>query len=220
MTQRRTKDVAIWDWPVRICHWLFVLLIPLAWWTAEEHMFEWHQRIGLALLTLLVFRLIWGLIGSSTARFTSFIHGPAAILRYVRGGAPNAIGHNPLGGLSVAALLLAMTVQVGLGLFATDDDGMESGPLNHLIGYEAAETVSELHELNFNIILGLVALHVGAILFYAVVKRSNLLAPMITGVGQAERDVEPMRPGAKHLLAAAIVVAFAFTWWVWQGAPT
>lgn len=213
------ERVAIWDWPVRICHWAFVVLIPLAWWTAEEHMFDWHFRIGISLLILLVFRLIWGLVGSSTARFSAFLAGPATVAAYVRGRWQKRIGHNPLGGWSVAALLLAMCIQVGLGLFATHDDGLDSGPLNHLVGYEAAETLTELHEANFNVILALIALHLGAILFYALVRRDGLIRPMITGKGEAAAGAEPMRPGSAARLAVAVAFAIGIGWWINAGAP-
>jgi cytochrome b len=211
--------VAIWDWPVRICHWSFVLLIPLAWWTAEEHMFDWHLRIGIALLLLLLFRLIWGLVGSSTARFATFLRGPRAALAYVRGRPTGRIGHNPLGGWSVAALLAAMLLQVGLGLFATDDDGLQSGPLNHFVDYDTAERITDLHEANFNILLALIGLHIAAILFYAIVKRDDLVRPMVTGRGKAPAGAEPMRPASMIRFVIAAALACAFTWWVFLGAP-
>jgi cytochrome b len=211
--------VAIWDWPVRICHWLFVLLIPLAWWTAEEHMFDWHLLIGIALLLLLVFRLIWGLVGSSTARFATFLGGPRTAFAYVRGRSTKQIGHNPLGGWSVVALLAAMLVQVGLGLFATDDDGLESGPLNHLVDYDTAERITELHEATFNVLLALIGLHIAAILFYAIVKRDDLVRPMVTGRGKGPAGAEPMRPASLVRFAIAATLACAFTWWIFFGAP-
>ncbi|MDB5697882.1 MAG: hypothetical protein JWN69_686 [Alphaproteobacteria bacterium] len=215
--------IAIWDWPVRICHWLFVLLIPLAWWTADKHMFDWHLRIGLFLLLLLVFRLIWGVIGSSTARFAGFISGPREILLYLRGRWTRRIGHNPLGGWSVAALLAVMLLQVGLGLFATDDDGLESGPLNHLVDYDTAERITDLHHANFNLLLALIGLHLAAILFYAIVRRADLVRPIVTGRGKieagAEAQVEAMRPASAARLATALALSFALTWWIYAGAP-
>ncbi|MDT9600619.1 cytochrome b/b6 domain-containing protein [Sphingosinicella rhizophila] len=219
MASAPANRIAIWDWPVRICHWLFVLLIPLAWWTAEEHMFDWHLRVGMLMLLLLVFRLIWGLIGSSTARFADFLKGPGSVLRYVRGGWPRRIGHNPLGGWSVAALLGVMMIQVGLGLFATDDDGLSYGPLNHFVSYETAEQITELHEANFNILLALIAVHIGAILFYALVKREGLVRPMLTGRGEAAASVEPMRRVGKWRALLALFLAWAFAGWIFAGAP-
>ena len=211
--------IAIWDWPVRIGHWLFVLLIPLAWWTAEEHIFDWHFRIGMLMLILLVFRLIWGFIGSSTALFSGFLAGPRTTIAYVRGRWNKRIGHNPLGGWSVMALLLALCVQVGLGLFASHDDGLDTGPLNHLVGYDMGEEIAELHEANFNIVLALIALHVGAILYYALVKRDEIVRPMVTGKGKAELGAEPMRPASAPRLVIALIAAIGFGWWIFAGAP-
>jgi cytochrome b len=211
--------IALWDWPVRLCHWLFVLLIPLAWWTAEEHMFDWHLRIGILMLALLVFRIIWGFVGSSTARFANFLRGPAAASSYLRGQWPETLGHNPIGGWSAAALLTLMLVQVGLGLFATDEDGLASGPLNPWVSFEAGERIKDLHEANFNLLLAFIAVHVAAILFYAAVKRTNLVAPMITGWVAKPRS-ESMRAAPHRRAALAAVAALAFAYWIFLGAPT
>jgi cytochrome b len=209
-----TARIAVWDRPVRIVHWLFVLLIPFSWWTAEEEMMEWHYRSGMALLGLLVFRIAWGLIGSSTARFASFVRGPGTILGYLRGRIPSPIGHNPLGALSVLALLGAMLAQVGLGLFASDEVGLESGPLAHLIDADLSEEIAEWHESMFYLLLAVIALHVAAIAFYLLAKRKNLVRPMITGVAEAPAGMEPMRgAGAPRFLVAA-AAAFAAMWLV------
>lgn len=209
----------IWDGPTRLFHWSLVLLIAAAWWTAEEEMLDWHFRFGLAVLVLLVFRIAWGLIGSSTARFGSFVRGPRAILEYLRGAAPPAVGHNPLGALSVLALLGLTSLVVGLGLFATDDDGIMPGPLAYLVSWDAAEEAQDWHEDAFNFLLILVAVHVAAILFYAFVKRQNLLGPMIGGRGRAPAGAEPMRPATWPRLLLAVVAAVAAGWWIWSGAP-
>jgi cytochrome b len=209
-----TAQIAVWDRPVRIVHWLFAILIPFSWWTAEEEMTEWHYRSGMALLGLLVFRIVWGLIGSSTARFASFVRGPGAILSYLRGRTPSPIGHNPLGALSVLALLGAMLAQVGLGLFASDEDGLESGPLSHLIDADLSEEIAEWHESMFYLLLAVIALHVLAIAFYLLAKRQNLVRPMITGVAEAPAGTEPMRgAGAVRFLIAA-AAAFGAMWLV------
>jgi cytochrome b len=213
-----TARVAVWDAPVRFVHWLIALLIPFSWWTAEQEMMEWHYRSGLTILGLLVFRLIWGVIGSSTARFASFVRGPRRILDHLRGRREFMLGHNPLGALSVLALLAMLVAQVTLGLFAADEDGLESGPLAHLVDADLGEKLTELHETGFYILLVLIALHVTAILFYLLVKRRNLVAPMITGKIAAPPDTAPMRPaGAVRFLAAALLAA-AFVWWIANGA--
>jgi cytochrome b len=176
----------VWDAPTRLFHWLIVGLVAFSWWTAEEHIFDWHKASGLTIVGLLVFRLYWGFAGPETARFAHFVRGPRAIFSYAGSlfGPTHklAFGHNPLGGLSVAAMLVALAAHVTLGLFAADTDtGLESGPLSRFVSYDFAETAGDLHEDAFNILLILIGLHIAAIAFYLVVKRANLIGPMITG---------------------------------------
>lgn len=114
--------VRIWDLPIRLFHWTLVPLLGFAWWTAEERMLDWHRLAGYSIFALLLFRLIWGFAGSSTARFSNFVGGPSTLLRYVRGhmfnrAATPAVGHNPVGGWSVIAMITILAVQVGLGFF-------------------------------------------------------------------------------------------------------
>ena len=129
--------VRIWDVPTRVVDWLMVILIAASWWTAEIGNLELHRYSGYSLLALVVFRVYWGFVGSSSARFNHFIKGPSSVFRYVRGPSPESLGHNPLGALSVIALLVLLLTQVTLGLFAVDVDGLESGPLSHLVSFEA-----------------------------------------------------------------------------------
>jgi cytochrome b len=175
----------VWDAPTRLFHWLLVGLVAFSWWTAEEHVMDWHKASGLAIIGLLVFRIYWGFAGPETARFARFLKGPRAIISYTRSlFRPThqlAFGHNPIGAVSVAAMLLALLAQVGLGLFAMDTDGLESGPLSRFVSYDIAEQVGDLHEDAFNILLVLIGLHIAAVVFYLVVKRANLIGPMITG---------------------------------------
>ncbi len=209
--------VRVWDWPTRIFHWLIVFLIPVLWWTAEEEEMDWHMLAGKVMLGLLLFRILWGFLGSSTARFSSFVRGPRAVMSYLNGRAAHVLGHNPLGGLSVMAMLGALVVQVGLGLFASDEDGLEAGPLSHLVSYDLAEEIAEIHETWFNVILVLIGIHLAAILFYTLVRRNNLVGPMLTGTGKAPAGVEPMRsaPVWRFLIAAAL--ALALTLWIASG---
>jgi cytochrome b len=175
----------VWDGPTRLFHWVLAGLFLFSWWTAEEHLMDWHRASGLTILGLVVFRLYWGFVGPETARFARFMKGPRAVLGYASSlfGPTHklAFGHNPLGALSVAAILLALVVQVSLGLFAMDTDGIESGPLARFVSYDFAEAAGDLHEDAFNVLLILVGLHIAAIAFYLVVKRANLIGPMITG---------------------------------------
>ena len=210
--------VRIWDAPTRLFHWALAVLIPLQWWTAERDMMELHILLGLVVLGLLLFRLIWGLIGSPTARFANFVKGPRGIVSYLNGRAAHVPGHNPLGALSVVAMLALLSVHVGLGLVASDEDGLYSGPLAHLVDSELSEEAAELHESSFDALLVLIGLHVAAILFYALVRRRNLVGPMITGRGEAEAGAvgNPPVPIWRFLLAA--VTAAAIAWWIGGGA--
>lgn len=213
MTIEASVPVPVWDRPVRIVHWLLVLLIAFAWWTAEEEMWDWHYRAGLAILGLLVFRLVWGIIGSSTARFSSFVRGPRAIAGYLRGRSGFVLGHNPLGALSVLALLAMVGAEVALGLFASDEDGLFIGPLAALVSEDTAETLTELHEELFDFLLILIGLHVAAILFYLLVKRSNLVKPMLTGSTEAPLDTPPMEQAGAARFGVAAAIAAATVFW-------
>ncbi len=202
------RRIRIWDLPTRIVHWLLVIHIPILWWTAEQELIEQHMLAGQVVLGLLIFRLIWGFFGSSTARFSSFVRGPRAIADYLAGRSEYRIGHNPLGALSVVAMLGLLLVQVGLGLFASDEDGLYSGPLAHLVSVDLSEQLTELHELAFWLLLAVIALHVAAILFYLAVKRDNLLAPMVVGTREAPDTAEEMRPAGivRFAISAAVAV--------------
>lgn len=176
----------VWDLPVRLLHWALLFLIAASWWTAEEGMLDWHRRSGYCILWLVLFRLLWGVFGSTTARFAHFVRRPAAVIDYVRHDlfnrrAGTAEGHNPLGGWSVVMMLAAILVQTLLGLFAVDVDGMESGPLASYVSFDTGRVAAEAHGILFNVLLTFIALHVMAILFYLVAKRTNLVTPMILG---------------------------------------
>ena len=208
----------VWDLPVRLTHWLLAGLIAFSWWTIHNHHTDWHIWSGIAILTLLLFRLMWGLVGSSTARFVSFVRGPRQVLTYLRGGW-SGIGHTPLGALSVIALLLVTAVQVGLGLFNEDDDGLYAGPLANLLSPDTTDKIREIHEFNFNILLGLIVLHVAAILYYRLVQGKKLTKPMITGRGSIDPAAAPMRPGKWWVALICLAVAFAISRWVVAGVP-
>ena len=214
--KRRLK---VWDLPTRIVHWLLVLLIPALWWTAEEGMIERHLMLGQLALGLLLVRLIWGFVGSSTARFSSFVRGPRAVADHLAGRSEYRLGHNPLGALSVVAMLALLFLQVGLGLFATDEDGLNSGPLAYLVSVDTSDAVSELHETAFWLLVAVIALHVAAILFYLFGKRDNLLRPMVVGTREAPDTAEEMRPASLLRFALSAAVAAALTLFI-AGVPT
>jgi len=177
--------VLVWDWTVRIFHWLLVLGVAAMWWTGEQGMMDWHRRLGLTLLGLIVYRLVWGLVGPGTARFTRMVARPGAIMAYVRDliGRRNRphFGHNPLGSLSIFAMLLALATQVSTGLFSVDIDGLESGPLASKVSFETGRLLAEIHETSFKVLLALIALHVIAIAAYLLLFKDNLVRPMVTG---------------------------------------
>jgi len=212
------KRIRLWDLPVRLVHWTLVLLLASLWLTWRQGNTPLHEKLGLVTLGLLVFSILWGLIGSAPARFAQFVKGPRQIALYLRGASPTSVGHNPLGALSVIALLGLMIAEVGLGLFTQDVDGIEAGPLAHYVSYETADWARDWHALLFNVILAAVAVHVLAILFYLVVKRDNLVGPMITGRKSVRDEVqEPRRAPLWRAILAAIVAA-AIAWWISKGA--
>jgi cytochrome b len=210
-----SAHVRIWDWPLRLTHWLFVFCIAVSWWSAEQHAMDWHRYSGYALLGLLIFRIYWGFAGSSSARFSQFIRGPGKLIAYFREprGAPRDAGHNPLGGWSVAAMLILMLSQVVIGLFVSDVDGLESGPLSHLVSFETSRTLADVHEIVFNAILALIALHIAAILFYLLVKRDNLIGAMVTG-RRRNVQIAAMMPAPAWRVIPGVVLATAIVWWV------
>jgi cytochrome b len=210
----------VWDLPTRLFHWSLVLLIGLSWWTAETDQDDLHLWLGYGVLFLLVFRVLWGFLGSSTARFSAFVRGPRAVVEYVRNRFrwPLA-GHAPLGALSVLALLALLIVQVGTGLFAMDEDGLFGGPLAYLVGIGTSDTLTELHEELFDWLLILIGLHIAAILVYRLALGRNLLGPMISGKADLPRGMEPMRPATPLVAIVCVLVALAATAWVMLGAP-
>ena len=210
----------VWDLPTRLFHWTLVIVVALSWWTAENDQQDLHLYLGYGALSLLLFRVGWGLFGSSTARFSSFVTGPASVARYVRDRFhwPLA-GHAPLGALSVLALLAMLFIVVGTGLFASDEDGLFSGPLAYLVSISTADLATELHEQLFNVLLVLIGLHVAAILLYRLALGKNLLGPMITGKADLAPGVEPMRPGKWWVAVLCLVAAIAFARWILAGAP-
>ncbi len=215
-----TARVAVWDLPTRLFHWTLAALIGFSWWTAEEEKLELHMYSGYAVLTLLLFRLLWGLFGSSTARFRNFVKGPAAVLGYVRDMRGwRAIGHSPLGALSVVALLGPTLLQVATGLINADNDGLYEGPLALSVSTDVVDAAHDVHELLFNVLLVFIAIHVAAILFYRLFLGKKLVGAMIHGRAVIDPDVEPMKPGRGWVALLCLAAALAITRWIIAGAP-
>lgn len=172
--------VRIWDWPIRLAHWALVVLIPFAWWTYKTDRMDWHKLAGYAVLAILAFRLFWGLFGSETARFAHFLRGPRAAWRYMTQGVHERAGHNPIGGWSIVLMLVVLIAQTGAGLFASDENGLESGPFADWVTLGQAALAQQIHGLLFDVLLAVIALHIAAIFFY-LLRGRNLIGPMITG---------------------------------------
>lgn len=198
--------VRIWDLPVRLFHWAIVLLVPALWATHEWEMLDTHILLGEIMLGLVLWRLLWGVLGSSTSRFASFVRGPGAVLNYLKSGG-KAFGHNPLGGWSVIVMLLLLAVQVGLGLFASDEDALSEGPLAHRVSYETARTLAHRHETVFWVLVAIIALHVAAVLYYRIVRRDDLVTPMITGRGAPVAGAAMVPAPLWRFLLSVIVAA-------------
>ena len=176
-----TIKIKVWDLPLRAFHWLMALSVLGAIVTGElgGNLIDWHGRFGELLLGLLVFRTIWGFIGSTHARFASFFPTPARIARYIKGQWQGA-GHNPLGAISAIALLGALAGVVITGLYANDDIAFQ-GPLFGLIDKSLSDTLSAWHVKLFYVLTVLVPVHLAAIVFHVQVKKHDLITPMITG---------------------------------------
>ncbi len=209
------RSVYVWDLPVRLVHWGLVVAVAVSWYSAEQGLSGWdvHRWSGYALLTLILFRLLWGLWGSETARFSDFLVGPRAVARYLRGWwhASPSRGHNPIGGWAVVVLLLALLVQGVSGLFATDDI-LLTGPLAGWVSSDLQGRLSSLHTSLFNVITVLVALHVLAIAVYRLVRGERLVRAMVTGRkydGWRAPWIAPLSRAALLAAAAAALLAGA-----------
>jgi cytochrome b len=191
------------------------LLVVFSWWTAETSRMEWHRWSGFTVFGLVIFRLYWGFAGSSTARFREFVRGPRMVASYLKGGWSAAPGHNPLGALSVVALLALLAAQVALGLFAVDVDGIESGPLSTYVSFEAGRTAAAWHESVFNGLMVFIALHVVAVGYYVCFRKQSLVSAMVHGKrAYPEPQPSPMRPASVLRLLLGVVLAAGVTWMV------
>jgi cytochrome b len=211
--QSRPRTVRVWDIPVRVFHWLLVALIIVSFTTAQigGNAMEIHELSGFTILTLVLFRLLWGIFGSTYARFADFVQRPGQAIAYARSlrrGRPTFYaGHNPLGGWMIVALLTCLLVQVGTGLFANDDI-MTEGPLYDWVSKQTSDTLSEIHETNFYVLAVLIALHVCASLYYLWGKRENLILPLFTGRKQLPeaQDAPEVRGGPLWLALLLLVL--------------
>ncbi len=201
----------VWDLPTRIFHWGLVTLVMglVATGLIGGNAMVWHMRFGFAVLSLLLFRVVWGLIGGRWSRFASFIYAPRTVLAYLKGaGKPeHSVGHNPLGAGSVFAMLLFLLAQVGSGL-VSDDDIATSGPLSKFVSNAIVSSATSYHKnVGKYVLLVLVVLHIAAIIFYLMKKRENLITPMIHGDKLLEHPLPASRDDASSRALAAVVFA-------------
>ena len=223
------KIIRVWDLPIRLFHWLLVVCIAGSFVTINlgDEFIQWHAYFGYSILTLLIFRIIWGFVGSTHARFASFLPTKKAIFDYLSGSSPRVLGHNPVGAISVFALIFVLCVQVFTGLFV-DDEVSFQGPLAKYVSDSISSLLSEVHEGNQVVILTLIAIHIAAIIFYKKFKGEDLIKPMISGdkeidpseeakylpadLGRASRDGALQRSFALLLLSViAVVVGYLIT---------
>ena len=207
------REARVWDAPVRLFHWLLLLLLGLSWYTGEVGGLDemtWHMWSGYAVLALVLARVAWGLVGSTSARFGHFLYGPGEAIRYAAGLArrkpPHYPGHTPLGGWMIAAMLACLLVQTGTGLFANDDIFTE-GPLVPWISKDLSDWLTTIHKWNFELLLVLAGVHVAAVAFYAVVLRQNLVKAMFTGRKPLEDGAAPPALRFVNPVLALVIVA-------------
>lgn len=212
--------VRIWDLPTRLFHWLLVVCVAGSIISAKigGNAMVWHGRFGAALLALLAFRLLWGLLGGHWSRFASFVQGPGAVLAHLRGSAPPTPGHNPLGALSVLAMLLLLCLQIGSGLMS-DDEIAYAGPLARLVPGATVELAGYWHKsIGQYLLFALLALHLLAIAWHAGVRRENLVGPMFSGDKTLAQPVAGSRDdaGSRALAALLFTACAALAAWVLQ----
>jgi cytochrome b len=219
-------SVQAWDWPTRAFHWTLVFCIASAWVSFRfssaigDPTLRWHRWNGYAILVLIVFRLLWGFVGSSTSRFAAFFPSPFKSLRYaagmLRGAKEPYLGHNPLGSWMIFALLAGVAVQAGLGLFSLEHNEIVAGPLKRLVSHETSEAITKWHVWGFNLLLALIAAHLTANILYGFVKKDPLIRAMVTGrkpaeayVDQSEATLVP-RVGIRALVCLIASIAIVF----------
>lgn len=219
--------IRVWDLPLRLFHWALALSVIGAYvcikaaaqttgWFASAGVdwMYWHTMLGYATVALILFRLLWGIFGPRYARFSQFVRGPSTIMAYFRG-EYHGLGHNPLGALSVIALLLVFGFQGFSGLFI--DDFLWPGPLASLDS-AWSKTLSSLHRQNEIIMLVLFALHIAAIIYYRVFQNKNLVPAMITGNKQVTSDQAALgiQDNVAVLIRGLIIFAICagFVYWL------
>jgi cytochrome b len=206
--------ILVWDLPTRLFHWLLVFFVAVLVITGNIGglSMRYHEFSGVAVLVLVLFRVVWGFVGGRHARFAAFVAGPGAAAAYARDligkGGERHLGHNPLGGWSILAMLAALCVQAGTGLFANDDI-LTEGPLAHWISKGTSDLLTQIHHINKDVLMVLIAVHILAVAFYFLVKHENLLTPMITGYKRWPRAVSDTEAGLIKAAGILFLLALA-----------
>lgn len=217
------KQVRVWDGPLRVFHWLLVVSVLVALYTGwmGGSWIAWHERAGLTIVGLLSFRIAWLLLGSTYARLSTLLCSLLALPRYLRGDW-RQLGHNPLGVLSVFAMLGMLSWQAGSGLF-TNDDIAFTGPLYKLVSSSLSSDITRLHKLGMWVIIGLIVVHVLAIVAHFALKKHNLVKPMLTGkTEQQYPEQKPAQGGRWLAFICAAVIALGVVYAAsgeWQSKP-
>ncbi|MFP3556162.1 cytochrome b/b6 domain-containing protein [Paraburkholderia sp. SIMBA_049] len=206
--------VRVWDLPVRIVHWSIVSLVIAAYVTSRYNWMTWHVRLGKLLLTLLIFRVLWGFWGSDTARFRRFLVHPSVVFTYARGlfsrNYATSVGHTPAGGWMVVILLVVLSIQVFTGLFVSNDV-VRVGPLFGIFSADTVDMLVSAHGMLFKLLMFLVTIHIAFVILYLIVKRQNLIGPMTTGIQHLPPSVEQPRfvstQRALVLFISSVIVA-------------
>ena len=208
------KPVLVWDLPTRLFHWLLMIMVGTSFVTGKMggNVMQYHEWSGFVILVLLLFRVAWGFVGSRESRFATFVRDPATVFLYAKSllhrNSPRYLGHNPLGGWSIVAMLLALFIQAATGLFANDNIATE-GPLYLWVSRETSDWLTGIHKLNQQIIIVLISVHLLAVLFHLFFKGENLVTPMITGIKEWDCEVAEPAPGRTWL--AAVIAALAIS---------
>ena len=205
--------VKVWDLPTRIFHWSLAFAVAALVISAElgGDAMVWHFRLGYGVMSLLIFRLVWGFAGGKWSRFNSFNYPLKTVIRYARGERLPAqeVGHNPLGAWAVFAMLFFLLLQVSTGLLS-DDEITNAGPLSKFVSSTLVNYATFYHKaIGKLIIFVLIALHIAAIAYHYFVKKDNLIKPMIMGFKPAWLETTNSADNLGSRLLAVVIFALA-----------
>lgn len=213
------SKIRVWDLPTRLFHWALVTcVVGLAVTAYSDSGLDWHARLGYSVLALLLFRVVWGFIGGRWSRFASFLYSPSSVVAYLRGRPhpDHLVGHNPLGAGSVLTMLAFLLAQVGTGL-VSDDESSFQGPLNRFVSSSKGLAATWYHkQVGQWVLLGLVLLHVVAVLYYVLKKRQALVGAMVGGDKHVAAAVQPSRDDlvSRTVALGVFAVCAGFVWWL------